>query len=109
MIWYWSVLLNPDFCIYFQKKKLLPCEDTKRAAGINFFSTHTKLLSQDEAPDALTDSELASGFKQYVPGSQSNGGGDTAQAAASALETNKLVKFRGSVLDLEKLMEKMDK
>ena len=92
-----------------KEKKSPPCEDTKRAPGIAFFPTHTKLLSQDEDTDALTDSELASGFKQYVPGSQSNGGGDTAPAAASALETNKLVKFRGSVLDLEKLMEKMDK
>jgi len=62
---------------------------------------------EKEAGDVLTDKELASGFKQYVPGcSQQEGATGAAQPTT---ETNKLVKFRGSVLDIEKLVEKMDK
>ena len=54
---------------------------------------------------AKSDKELASGFKQYVPGTEVEGRED----ASPTLETNKLVKFRGTVLDIEKLVEKMDK
>jgi hypothetical protein len=52
--------------------------------------------------------DLAKGFKQYVPGA----GDATAGAAAHASNetpVEKLVRFRGTVIDLEKLMEKMDK
>jgi hypothetical protein len=50
--------------------------------------------------------ELAKGFKQYIPG-----GGEEAGAAAAGGETTveKLVRFRGTLVDLEKLMEKLDK
>lgn len=60
----------------------------------------------------MTDKELASGFKAYVPGQQSPQDADNAAASSqpNAVPDNiKLVKFRGSVLDIEKLVEKMDK
>lgn len=60
------------------------------------------MIMQEEVAGAKSDKELASGFKQYVPGTEM-------ESAASTGETNKLVKFRGTVLDIEKLMEKMDK
>jgi hypothetical protein len=50
--------------------------------------------------------ELAKGFKQYIPGAGKEGGG---AAAGGETAVEKLVRFRGTVVDLEKLMEKLDK
>jgi len=61
---------------------------------------------KDVVAPVTSDRELAAGFKQYVPGGATDASTD---AVAATMETNKLVKFRGSVLDIEKLMEKMDK
>lgn len=61
---------------------------------------------KDVVAPVTSDRELAAGFKQYVPGGAPDASTD---AVAATMETNKLVKFRGSVLDIEKLMEKMDK
>ena len=58
--------------------------------------------------------ELSAGFRQFLPsGGKDNGqqaaGVSGGQDSAIAPQTNKLVKFRGSVLDLEQLMDKLDK
>lgn len=64
----------------------------------------------EELAGSKTDKELASGFRQYVPGTDQAAGADAASDSSPlSLDTNKLVKFRGSVLDIGKLVEKMDK
>ncbi len=51
--------------------------------------------------------ELAKGFKQYIPGGGKEAGGAAAAGGETAVE--KLVRFRGTLVDLEKLIEKLDK
>jgi hypothetical protein len=53
--------------------------------------------------------ELAKGFKQYIPGGGKGEAGGAAGAAGGETAVEKLVRFRGTVVDLEKLMEKLDK
>jgi hypothetical protein len=55
----------------------------------------------------LSVEELAKGFKQYIPGGGKGEAGGAAAGGETAVE--KLVRFRGTVIDLEKLMEKLDK
>ncbi len=54
----------------------------------------------------LSVEELAKGFKQYIPG---GGKGEAGGAAGGETAVEKLVRFRGTLVDLEKLMEKLDK
>jgi hypothetical protein len=51
---------------------------------------------------------LAVGFKKYIPGAGATAGAGSGESSVVA-ESSKLVKFRGSVIDLEKLVEKLDK
>jgi len=65
---------------------------------------------KEEVADCKTDKELATGFRQYVPGTEQRAAAASDSAETPLpLDTNKLVKFRGSVLDIGKLVEKMDK
>jgi hypothetical protein len=51
--------------------------------------------------------DLAVGFKKYIPGAGTTAADSS--AAAVVAESSKLVKFRGTVIDIEKLVEKLDK
>jgi hypothetical protein len=65
-----------------------------------------------EQTSADKSKQLSAGFRQYLPAASSQTGGPAAAADGQQLETpqtNKLVKFRGTVLDLEQVMDKLDK
>lgn len=64
-------------------------------------------LPVKESTDAVQTKELTSGFRKYLPAAASSG--DGAVQSGETPQTNKLVKFRGTVLDLEQLMDKLDK
>jgi len=60
--------------------------------------------------------KLSAGFRQFLPGRLAAASGGVSDSASGSgdnetctPQTNKLVKFRGSVIDLEKLMQKLEK
>jgi len=75
-------------------------------------------IEQGSQPPKESDADskkFSTGFRQFLPGrlaAAASGGSDSAGGAdsqTSTPQTNKLVKFRGSVIDLEKLTQKLEK